>query len=121
MISEDRSIRLAALAQDRLAPMGSNGVACAFRRLLPSHPTASADCPYTALISWAECRIRKYNNGLGRKIAAIVALRAGCRKVGNHPVQEDIERSLRRVDQPVGAFKSSATDDPSCLYSCNAL
>jgi len=42
VVSDDRSIRLAMLAQDRLAPMGSNGVAYAFRRLSPSHPTGAA-------------------------------------------------------------------------------
>jgi len=31
---------------------------------------------------------------------------AGCRKVGNHPLQEDIERHLRRGNQAVRAFKS---------------
>ena len=38
VISEDRPIRLATLAQGKLAPMGNNGVACAIRWLMPSHP-----------------------------------------------------------------------------------
>jgi|GEM_PF-3981296 len=39
VVSDDRSIRLAMLAQDRLAPMGSKGAAPALRWLMPAHPT----------------------------------------------------------------------------------
>jgi len=50
VISEDRRLR---------RRWATDGVACAFRRLLPSHPTPSAACPYTTLHEPSEFRISR--------------------------------------------------------------